>query len=206
MVLPHSKQRGTYPVFVFGGVGLNMKTELHIFESGKTVTAAIYHDVLRNVVVPLKQKNTPQQRYKVPDMYMTQDNDPKHYNEISKSIQAQHGIKLLAIQRKDTKGNVDVAPGRGGHMVRQGIAFPAYSPDINGPIEKVWRELQKRVVQRANEISSRAEMVQVIKEEWDALPFEQDGSFIGINGYVRMHETVLKEVINEKGWDTRYMK
>ena len=44
--------------------------------------------------------------------------------------------------------------------------FPAYSPDINWVIEKAWREVQRRVLARSTEISSRATMKAIIIEEW----------------------------------------
>ena len=80
--------------------------------------------------------------------YMKQDNDPKHHNGESKALQAQHGIELVAVHRRAANGNrsTDVAPGRGGHLVKQGKALPAYSPDINAPIEKIWWELQRCVL------------------------------------------------------------
>ena len=207
--LPHSKQRGQHPVFVWGGVGLNMKTSLYIFDTdGKNVTGKDYINVLTNVLVPFKQKQQHDKRKREQGLWITQDNDPKHYNETTKKIQEDNGIHLLGIQRRSANGEVDVAAGRGGHLVPQGIAFPAYSPDINGAIEKVWRELQVRVLKRASEIRSRATMIKVIGEEWAGLPFEtEEGSnFIGINGLVRKYEEVLQAVVEENGWDTRFMK
>ena len=207
--LPHSKQRGQHPVFVWGGVGLNMKTSLYIFDTdGKNVTGKDYINVLTNVLVPFKQKQQHDKRKREQGLWITQDNDPKHYKETTKKIQEDNGIHLLGIQRRSANGEVDVAAGRGGHWAPQGIAFPAYSPDINGAIEKVWRELQVRVLKRASEIRSRATMIKVIGEEWAGLPFEtEEGSnFIGINGLVRKYEEVLQAVVEENGWDTRFMK
>ena len=49
-----------------------------------------------------------------------------------------------------------------------------------------------------------------IMEEWDRLAFhdsqyEEDG-WIGINGYVDKWKTILEEVVEADGWDTRWMR
>ena len=90
-------------------------------------------------------------------------------------------------------------------------SFPAYSPDINRPIEKAWRELGYRCMARwrAGDIKTRKDHIRVIKEEWDGLEFEEvvrDGrTWKGINWYVDNWNKVLEEVIKQKGWDTKYM-
>ena len=51
-------------------------------------------------------------------------------------------------------------------------------------------------------------MIKVIGEEWASLPFEKEegSNFIGINGLVRKYDEVLQAVVDENGWDTRFMK
>ena len=85
-------------------------------------------------------------------------------------------------------------------------SFPAYSPDINRPIEKAWRELQRRYMRRAASISSRAQMIRAIQEEWAGLEFERTEHWCGINYLVERYHDVLRSVIEEKGYDTEFMK
>ena len=87
--------------------------------------------------------------------------------------------------------------------------LPCYSPDINGPIEKSWREAQRRVLLRASEIHSVAEHWRVIQEEWDGLEFEdtrdgEGGGWCGINHLVMRTPQVLEEVIKEGGFDMKF--
>ena len=79
-------------------------------------------------------------------------------------------------------------------------------------IEKAWRELGYRCMARwkKGEVKTRSDHIRVVKEEWDQLEFEEvvrDGrTWKGINWYVdNWNEKVLKEVIKQKGWDTKYM-
>ena len=101
----------------------------------------------------------------------------------------------------------DRAPGPGGHLKNWvGERFPAYSPDLNGPIEKSWRECQRRVLARAQQITSRELMVQAIKEEWAGLEFEPTERWCGINDLVSRFEDTLDAIVDEEGYDTWYMK
>ena len=79
------------------------------------------------------------------------------------------------------------------------------SPDINGPIEKTWRECQVRVLARADEIRSRKDMIRVIKEEWAGLEFERTERWCGINALVANFTPCLEEIVANGGWDTSYM-
>jgi hypothetical protein len=83
--------------------------------------------------------------------------------------------------------------------------FPSYSPDINRPIEKVWRELQRRVFHRAGEIRSRESMVAVVQEEWERLEFGPTAGWCGINSLVADTPEVLREVLSHGGYDTHFM-
>ena len=87
-----------------------------------------------------------------------------------------------------------------------GKYFPCYSPDINGPIEKVWRECARRVLARCDEIHGRADMKRVIKEEWDGLEFEETDHWCGINHPVDNVKECLEMVVEENGFGTYYMK
>ena len=139
---------------------------------------------------------------------MTQDNDSKHYNDITRALLAEYDIKLMSSLRKKADGShPDRVPGRGGHMVDYADSyFPCYSPDFNGPIEKCWRECQKRVLARAKEILSRDDMMRIVKEEWHGLEFEKTERWCGINHLVEKVPHALKEAIDNGGWDTSHMK
>lgn len=79
---------------------------------------------------------------------------------------------------------------------------------MNWVVEKAWREVQRRVLARANEINDKVAMRKVIDEEWEGLEFEQvpeKGWGGGVNNYVREWEKVLRAVVREKGYDTEYM-
>ena len=85
--------------------------------------------------------------------------------------------------------------------------FPCYSPDLNGPIEKCWRECQNRVMKRHKEIHSRADMIRIIKEEWAGLEFEPSDRWCGINHLVTNVPKAMLECIEvTKGYDTSYHK
>ena len=83
-------------------------------------------------------------------------------------------------------------------------AFPAYSPDLN-IIEKVWRELQLRVLARANEINSKASHRKVIEEEWEKLEAERTentvhgGVWIGFNNLAMKFQDIGREVVRVEG-------
>lgn len=81
----------------------------------------------------------------------------------------------------------------------------SHSPDVNGPIEKTWRECQVRVLARAGEIRSRADMIRIIKEEWAGLEFERTERWCGINALVANFVPCLEEIVANGGWDTSYM-
>ena len=89
-------------------------------------------------------------------------------------------------------------------------SFPAYSPDFNMAIEKIWRTLHRRAKNRSAAIHSQEDMESVIQEEWDRLAFDRsqydEDGFIGINALVDMWPKVLQAGVDEDGWDTRYMR
>ena len=119
-----------------------------------------------------------------------------------------NGISLVTSLRKKANGQYpDRIPGPGGHMRDcTEERFPAYSPDINSPIEKCWSELDRRVKSRSSEIHSWKEMKSVVKEAWSSLEFEATEKWCGINHLVEKLPMILDEVILQKGYDTKYMK
>ena len=118
-----------------------------------------------------------------------------------------NNLHIWGCPRRKADGTYpDVAPGPGGAMQEQhGIKFPAYSPDINGPIEKCWRECQRRVLARATEINGLADHRRIIEEEWAGLEFDWTEHWCGINHLVLCMEDILEEVVEEDGYDTSYM-
>ena len=87
--------------------------------------------------------------------------------------------------------------------------LPIHSPDVQAPIEKAWREMQMRVLQRACEIKSHEDMRRVIMEEWAGLEFETTekpwGKWTGINWWCNKQKDILQAVVDNDGWDTKYM-
>ena len=141
-----------------------------------------------------------------PHLIMTQDNDSKHYNERSRAFLLKPNIMGMFSYRKMADGtHPDRTPGPGGHMKDWfDKRFPCYSPDFNGPIEKAWRECQRRVLKRAKEIKSRADMIRIVKEEWAGLEFERTDRWCGINHLVDNVVLALEEAVENGGWDTSY--
>jgi len=147
-----------------------------------------------------------------PKFLFVQDNDPKHNAESSREYLEREKVELVVADRLDTHGNQDTEHHTRGPRANQPCfpTFAAYSPDINALIEKAWRFLAARVKRRAGEIKNEADFERVIMEEWDRLAFddsqyEEDG-WIGINGYVDKWKTILEEVVEADGWDTRWMR
>jgi hypothetical protein len=208
--LPHTKQRGLYPWFVWGAVGKDMKTDLYFLEHGQKLTADIYLNILEKTLKPKLREFTrqlPVDGVDVrPSLYMTQDNDAKHYNDASKAWLEANKIKGMFSKRCKADGfHPDRAKGPGGHMKDWVEArFPCYSPDFNGPIEKAWRECQRRVMARAASIKTRAQMMAAIKEEWAGLEFERTDHWCGINHLVDNIELALEEASKNGGWDTSF--
>ena len=76
-------------------------------------------------------------------------------------------------------------------------------------MEKAWRFLHQQVLGRAAEIKCDADMRRVIREEWDMLAF--DGSqealgWKGINYWADKLGDVCDEVVQQGGFDTKYMR
>ena len=61
-------------------------------------------------------------------MYITMDNDSKHYNDMSRAFFRQHKIELVGCHRHDVNGQPDLAPSPGGALQKQVFLdkFPAY--------------------------------------------------------------------------------
>ena len=214
-VLPHTKARGLYRAFCWAGVGYNMKTDLMWLDKGETLNKDRYIKILEEGLVP-----------RLPEFYVAisescgvrntrgitieviQDNDPKHWNDKTAALFRKHMLGCVASKRCDAEGNFpDKAPGRGGHMETQDKEkFPCYSPDIQSPIECSWRECQRRVLARAGEIRSRDQHIKIVEEEWKNLEFEPSDKWCGINHLVMRTPDCLKEVIEQDGFDTSYMK
>ena len=105
--LPHSKQRGLFPCFVWGGVGHNKKTELYFLEQGETLTAPTYRKIIKKELLPMR-RHYPNGGAK-PKMTITQDNDPKHYNDETNALLRRENIELLVSARLDINGDQDRA-------------------------------------------------------------------------------------------------
>ena len=235
-VLSRKKQRGRFPCFVWGGVGHNMKTKLHFLDEGQKLTADGYRDILYESLIPFRDRfrkemkraersavgprrgtvtklfRSEGDRSLKPELIITQDNDSKHYNDQTRRILAGAEIRLMASERLSVEGETDKAPGRGGAMKEQrGTYFPCYSPDLNGPIEKVWREVQRRVIRRAIEVEDaawgekRQKMIEITTEEWNNLEFEETDDWCGINQLVANVPVAMAECIKEDGFDTSFM-
>jgi len=222
--LPKSKSHGKYPCFVWGGVGVGMKTSLIFLKPKKgkkkkeTLTTEIYVERMLPEVLKIKKLRTRPGLLglgtKMLPLWVVQDNDSKHYTELVKDYFKTNKLKVLATSRLSADGEPDTARGAFGRMVTyplDDLRFPAYSPDINGPIEKSWRELDLRVLERGDEIHCWKDMKRVIEEEWAKLEFEPvtrpcGRHWIGINAWCRQFQDVCEEVVAENGWDTRYMK
>ena len=126
--LPRTEQRGLYPWFVWGAVGYNMKSDLYFLDQGQTLTAELYIHVLRQTLLPVR-KQYPKAWYSHnPRMHITMDNDPKHYNDVSRQLLDKQNIQLVGCHRHDVHGKPDVAPGPGGSLQEQIYEdkFPAY--------------------------------------------------------------------------------
>ncbi|KAH8058892.1 hypothetical protein JL720_13906 [Aureococcus anophagefferens] len=217
--IAHAEQmtdaRGLYRAFCWAGVGYNMKTNLMWLDQGETLKKDRYIKILEEGLVP-----------RLPEFYdaisdscdvrntraitieVIQDNDPKHWNDQTAALFRKHKLASVASKRCDAEGNFpDKAPGPGGHMQTQDTPkFPCYSPDINSPIECSWRECQRRVLARAGEIRSRDQHIKIVEDEWKNLEFERSDKWCGINHLVMRTPDCLKEVIEQDGFDTSYMK
>jgi len=243
-VLPHTKQRGKFPLFIWGAVGYNMKSELHFLKpaQGKqkkeTLKKENYREILREKLGAMLQQRGRRARLPNPSRlfssasetlglsaraysitYVTQDNDSKHYNTETNQLIKDLGFRILGTFRMDPDGNPDRVPhgtpGNAGFYYKlypfeDGERFPAYSPDLNGVIEKCWRELQRRYMARAAEINSFEDMQRVIIEEWEGLEFDENpnnkNGWHGINYMVDKFEKICTEVKDKNGWDTKYIK
>ena len=86
--------------------------------------------------------------------------------------------------------------------------FPPYSTDLNWAIKNVWRYMAFKVNDMADQgrIINSATMRETILRLWNDLPYEQEEGFAGINYYVEHWPDVLREVITQGGYDTRFMK
>ena len=237
-MLKRKKQRGAYPCFVWGGVGHNMKTKLFFLKEKEKLTADLYRTIIVENLISCKAKfeskmkraersavgrrsATAVQLFRgegdgarslKPVLHITQDNDSKHYNDTTRKLLASVGIRLLSSERKTVGGQTDNAPGAGGRKKEYpGRYFPCYSPDLNGPIEKVWREVQRRVIRRSIEVTSakhgkrRAKMIEIITEEWNNLEFKETDKWCGINALVANVPLAMEECIAVNGFDTTFM-
>ena len=223
--MPRSKAKGLYPWNCWGAVGYNKKTRLHFLEKGQNLTAEIYRELVESHLVNMRGQCTDQDEAAareyaggrlpriVKPMLIIQDNDSKHYNEINIGLFKTWNLHTVVSERLDEEGSTDIQPGRGGHWVEQRPSFPAYSPDVNSPIEKVWREVQRRVLNADNlaRLRTREDFKRAIIHVWNSIEFEpayvMGQNWCGINALVDQIPTkVLPEVIAEDGYDTHYMR
>ena len=225
--LPSSKSHGKYPHFVWGAVGVDMKTPLVFLNKAvtaaptkgreaapkETMTSAIYIERMLPEVLKMKKSRTRGLFRTLKPLWYIQDNDAKHYTPEVKAWLSTNDIQLLATPRLNVDGEPDTARGAFGRMVHyplDDLRFPCYSPDINGAIEKSWREVALRVLERRAEITNDASMKRVIIEEWEGLEFGPTTrpcgrTWIGINALCRMFPKVCKDVVAKGGWDSKYM-
>lgn len=218
--LPKEKAKGLMKVMVYGALGYNCKSKLYILEEGQTLTMNLYDKIFKSTFKPMRKTppgGGPALRADQ-DMLMVQDNDPKHQawmeQPATKTFLKRNRIKMVTAPQLAEDGSTDIHQNvRGPRAQKPRVpSFPPYSNDINWVIEKAWRELGYRCMDRwrAGEIKTRKDHIKVVKEEWDQLEFHEvkrNGRvWKGINWYVdNWNEKVLKEVIKQKGWDTKYM-
>jgi len=225
--LPSMKSHGKYPHFVWGAVGVDMKTPLVFLNKAvtaaptkgreaapkETMTSAIYIERMLPEVLKMKKSRKQGLFRTLKPLWYIQDNDAKHYTPEVKAWISTNDIQLLATPRLNVDGEADTARGAFGRMVHyplDDLRFPCYSPDINGAIEKSWREVALRVLERRAEITNDASMKRVIIEEWEGLEFGPTTrpcgrTWIGINALCRMFPKVCKDVVAKGGWDSKYM-
>ena len=207
-VLPTDKSRGLYPIFVWGAVGYNMKSKLFVLEEKEKLTAKRYAAILADNENGLAEMVTRNADKLGGDGLYAMDNDVKHSTPESLAVLKGLGLSLLASRRWNEAGDApDRQAAHFGHLkTYDGFYFPTYSPDINQPIEKVWAEVQRRVLRRVGDIKSRADMIQVVRQEWNELEFDKSDRWCGINYLVMQTPDVLEEVIAQDGFDTSFMK
>ena len=213
---PKTKSKGKYPEMVFGMVAVDFKPPLYFFDrpvvNGRVkptkLTGPLYLEIVTKHFLPLRLATMPWYDQK---MYLAADNDIKHVSIANRAALDARGskVKRLVAPRLKADGSPDNF--HGGPYGRT-VAFPGLpirSPDIQAAIEKCWRETQIRVLVRAPEISSHEDMRRVIKEEWDGLEFEETekpwGKWMGINWWCKKQKDILQAVVDNDGWDTKYM-
>jgi transposase len=75
------------------------------------------------------------------------------------------------------------------------MAWPPYSPDLN-PIENLWDHLGRRVA--AREPHNRASLIQILLEEWEAIPQDQ------IRTLIQSMRSRCRECVDQRGGHTHY--
>ena len=123
-----TKQRGLYPLFVWGGVGYNKKTKMYFLDQGQTLTAEIYRNILQENLLPAKEQHPRKWTGRRESMHITMDNDSKHYNDERRAFLKKNDIQLVGCHRYDVNGQPDRVPGPGGALQTQKFddKFPAY--------------------------------------------------------------------------------
>ena len=205
--LPAAKSRGLYPLNFSGAVGFNMKSKLFFLEPGKTLTKAVYLEMLRDPLNGLTEMVNRCRAKLHPGGILAKDNDPKHNSSEVDAVLKELGLRSFAAHRyNEDHSYFDTQAGPGGHpkLFEQEL-LPAYSPDINRPIEKVWRELQTRVFRRVGEITGKKRMKEIVTEEWNSLEFEPTPGWCGINALFLEMPLVLQEIKKQDGFDTHFM-
>lgn len=214
--LPKDKAKGLYPTFVWGALGYNFKSPLFIFNKGQRLTTELYKKILDKHLLPEARKWAREKRPgtkgrgQKPTFRFVQDNDPKHQSIHARTWLAEKKVELVKAERLDEDGQTDTFHHRGGPYKNKECwpSFPPYSPDLNGMVEKAWRCMDRRVLERAGEIHSRDDMVRVVKDEWHKLEFKKstrDG-WIGINNWADKWKGLNESVLACAGWDTPYMR
>lgn len=204
---PASKAKGKFPVFVYGALGIDFKSELYIFDKGTKLTGPLFKSIIDDhFLEPCISGTMTYKRF-----FLIMDNDIKHICIANRAHFDRNGskIKRVIAPRRKADGSPDNFHGGTWGRTEAFDGFPMYSPDINAPIEKAWREVQTRVLNRITEINSREDHVRIIKEEWKGLEFHEVenpwGKWIGINAWCKKFANICQAVIDADGWDTEYM-
>ena len=215
--LPATKARGLLPVFAWGAVAYNVKSDLFFLDDGDKLTRDKYQQIVgdrdRGLAKMLEANRAVFEQSKRPEdpVLYAMDNDPKHYSDRLVQLLRSMGVVLLGSRRpNEDRDGPDVQRAEFGRWKQYDKTyFPTYSPDINSPIEKVWHEMDRRILERVSageEIKTKEKMKQVILEVWNGLEFEKTDKWCGINFLVENTPEVLEAIIGESGWDTKYDK
>ena len=107
---------GALSLLRVGGVGYNNKTELYFLEKDETLKADLYLKILEETLLPVKKQLPWSLTGRWSSLYITQNNDSKHYNDNSRAVFKRNNIILVGCYRHDINGQPDKVPGPGGAL------------------------------------------------------------------------------------------